>query len=332
MRYPSPVPTQRADYKSAEVKAIALWSRERWCLAYHHRIERNRVYLTACSVACVLCILFAMRRREGQGGAPHKMIGPSDGGRRRLLYRLYFNADRTCNTKEKKSWIEIRTSRAQPKLFMGGENFPFFSMAVASTFFGIQKDWAFPFWYEIYAKRTKHFFGIWHIIRRWHLAKIWTCKRNWGYPPGSYISPPSLISRRLIFRTCPQRHSTVKIFCWQKGKWEILFTSQSLSIWISFFFFFSFISWVSHISVKCECVTDSSISETLFDFWHSTCHENGTSIQSFDYWSSCPEFPSISNILLILKRWKRRRRWTLSFCFYFNVKRRKTITKEGIDL
>ena len=99
-----------------------------------------------------------------------------------------------------------------------------------------------------------------------------------------------------------------------------------------FFFFFSFISWVSHISVKCECVTDSSISETLFDFWHSTCHENGTSIQSFDYWSSCPEFPSISNILLILKRWKRRRRWTLSFCFYFNVKRRKTITKEGIDL
>ena len=127
MRYPSPVPTQRADYKSAEVKAIALWSRERWCLAYHHRIERNRVYLTACSVACVLCILFAMRRREGQGGAPHKMIGPSDGGRRRLLYRLYFNADRTCNTKEKKRWIEIRTSRAQPKLFMGGENFPFFS-------------------------------------------------------------------------------------------------------------------------------------------------------------------------------------------------------------
>ena len=187
-----------------------------------------------------MCVVYSVCNEKEGGtlisGAPHKKIGPSDGGWRRLLYRLYFNADGTCNTKEKKSWIEIRTSRAQPKLFMGGENFPFFSMAVASTFFGIQKDWAFPFWYEIYAKRTKHFFGIWHIIRRWHLAKIWTCKRNWGYPPGSYISPPSLISRRLIFRTCPQRHSTVKIFCWQKGKWEILFTSQSLSIWISFFF------------------------------------------------------------------------------------------------
>ena len=168
MRYPSPVPTQRADYKSAEVKAIALWSRERWCLAYHHRIERNRVYLTACSVACVLCILFAMRRREGQGGAPHKMIGPSDGGRRRLLYRLYFNADGTCNTKEKKSWIEIRTSRAQPKLFMGGENFPFFSYGSGIDFLWYPKRLGLSVLIWNLCKTDQTFF--WHLTHHSSLA------------------------------------------------------------------------------------------------------------------------------------------------------------------
>ena len=273
-----------------------------------------------------------MRRREGQGGAPHKKIGPSDGGRRRLLYRLYFNADRTCNTKEKKSWIEIRTSRAQPKLFMGGENFPFFSMAVASTFFGIQKDWAFPFWYEIYAKRTKHFF--WHLTHHSSLA----LGKDMDVQEELRISPWILHIATFSHLTSPYlpHVPTAPLHCENlllaKGEMGNSFHLAEFVDLDFFFFFFSFISWVSHISVKCECVTDSSISETLFDFWHSTCHENGTSIQSFDYWSSCPEFPSISNILLILKRWKRRRRWTLSFCFYFNVKRRKTITKEGIDL
>ena len=303
MRYPSPVPTQRADYKSAEAKAIALWSRERDGLAYHHRIERNRVYLTACIVSHVCCV-FCL-----QWG----------GGKDRVVQLIKRSAQATVGgccidcistriepaiPKRKKSWIEIRTSRAQPKLFMGGENFPFF------YFYGSGIDFL---WYpkrlglsvliwNLCKTDPTLFFGIWHITRRWHFAKIWTCtRRNWGYPRGSYISSPSLISRRLIFRTAPLHCENLLL---AKGKWEILFTSQSLSVWI----FFSFLlaeSLASLWNVNAS-LTRPFPTQTLFDFWHSTCHENGTSIQSFDYWSSCPEFPSISNILLILKRRKRR--------------------------
>lgn len=238
MRYPSPVPTQRADYKSAEAKAIALWSRERDGLAYHHRIERNRVYLTVCIVShvcCVFCLQWG--GREGQGGATHKKIGPSDGGR--LLYRLYFNADRTCNTKEKKKLNRNKDKQSTTEAFHGRRKLSLFfiSMAVASTFFGIQKDWAFPFWYEIYAKQTQHFF--WHLTHHSSLALGTEMDMHTEElrisPWILYISSPSLISRRLIFRTC-----TAPLHCENlllaKGKWEILFTSQSLSVWIFFSF------------------------------------------------------------------------------------------------
>ena len=206
--------------------------------------------------------------------------------------------------KRKKSLIEIRTSRAQPKLFMGGENFPFFLFLWQWHRLSLVSKKTGPFRFDMKFMQNgpNTFFGIWHITRRWHLAKIWTCtRRNWGYPRGSYISSPSLISRRLIFRTAPLHCENLLL---AKGKWEILFTSQSLSVWI----FFSFLlaeSLASLWNVNAS-LTRPFPTQTLFDFWHSTCHENGTSIQSFDYWSSCPEFPSISNFLLILKRRKRR--------------------------
>jgi hypothetical protein len=304
MRYPSPVPTQRADYKSAEAKAIALWSRERDGLAYHHRIERNRVYLTACIVShvcCVFCLQWG--GREGQGGATHKKIGPSDGGR--LLYRLYFNADRTCNTKEKKKLNRNKDKQSTTEAFHGRRKLSLFfiSMAVASTFFGIQKDWAFPFWYEIYAKQTQHFF--WHLT---HHSSLALCKDMDMHTEELRISPWILhivTFSHLTSPYLPHMHSATSLWKSFVGKRE-MGNSFHLAEFVGLDFLLFFIGWVSRISVKCERVTDSSISETLFDFWHSTCHENGTSIQSFDYWSSCPEFPSISNILLILKRRKRR--------------------------
>ena len=226
-----------------------------------------------------------MRRREGQGGATHKKIGPSDGGR--LLYRLYFNADRTCNTKEKKKLNRNKDKQSTTEAFHGRRKLSLFLFLWQWHRLSLVSKKTGPFRFDMKFMQNgpNTFFGIWHITRRWHLAKIWTCtRRNWGYPRGSYISSPSLISRRLIFRTC-----TAPLHCENlllaKGKWEILFTSQSLSVWIFFSFFFSFLlaeSLTSLWNVNAS-LTRPFPTQTLFDFWHSTCHENGTSIQSFDY-------------------------------------------------
>jgi hypothetical protein len=304
MRYPSPVPTQRADYKSAEAKAIALWSRERDGLAYHHRIERNRVYLTVCIVShvcCVFCLQWG--GREGQGGATHKKIGPSDGGR--LLYRLYFNADRTCNTKEKKKLNRNKDKQSTTEAFHGRRKLSLFLFLWQWHRLSLVSKKTGPFRFDMKFMQNGPNTFFWHLT---HHSSLALCKDMDMHTEELRISPWILhivTFSHLTSPYLPHMHSATPLWKSFVGKRE-MGNSFHLAEFVGLDFLLFFIGWVSRISVKCERVTDSSISETLFDFWHSTCHENGTSIQSFDYWSSCPEFPSISNFLLILKRRKRR--------------------------
>ena len=239
MRYPSPVPTQRADYKSAEAKAIALWSRERDGLAYHHRIERNRVYLTACIVShvcCVFCLQWG--GREGQGGATHKKIGPSDGGQ--LLYRLYFNADRTCNTKEKKKLNRNKDKQSTTEAFHGRRKLSLF------IFYGSGIDFL---WYP---KRLGLSVLIWNLCKTdptlflaFDTSLVVGTWQRYGHAHGGTEDIPvdptyrHLLSSHVALSSA-QRHSTVKIFCWQKGNGKFFsprrvcrFGFSSLFYWLS---------------------------------------------------------------------------------------------------
>ena len=94
------------------------------------------------------------------------------------------------------------------------------------------------------------FFGIWHITRRWHLAKIWTCtRRNWGYPRGSFISSPSLISRRLIFRTCTAPLHCENLFVGKREMGNSFHLAEFCRF--GFLFFSSLFYWLS-LSHFCE--------------------------------------------------------------------------------